>query len=94
MKAVILIGGWCAACLGCWLATLDAAEAENLIRNPSFEQTKPADQFGLVFRDWGGWKYEGECEFRVGHVARRGQTSGLLFGASGPKIRLAQTHQP
>ena len=79
-------------CLGPWLATLDAAEAENLIRNPSFEQTKPADQFGFVFPDWGGWKYEGECEFRVGRVARSGQTSALLFGGSQPKIRLAHTH--
>ena len=71
---------------------LGAAETQNLIRNPSFEQTKPADQFGFVFPDWGGWKYEGECEYRVGRVAHRGQTSALLFGASAPKIRLAQTH--
>ena len=92
MRSLSAIGVWCLACLGSSLAVLGAAEPENLVRNPSFEQTKPADQFGYVFADWGGWKYEGECEFRVGCVAHRGQRSALLFGASAPKIRLAQTH--
>jgi hypothetical protein len=92
VKSLPLLGPWCLIGLVPWLAALGAAEPENLIRNPSFEQTKPADQFGFVFPDWGGWKYEGECEYRVGRVARRGQTSALLFGASAPKIRLAQTH--
>ena len=51
----------------------------------------PADQFGHVFPKWGGWKYEGDCEFRVGRVAHSGKTSCLLFGASPPKIRISQT---
>jgi len=92
MKRLDQFGLWCLMCLAWWPATLGAAEAENLIRNPSFEHTKPADQFGFVFSEWGGWKYEGECEYRVGRVARSGETSALLFGASAPKIRLAQTH--
>ena len=45
----------------------------NLLADPSFEVTKSEDQFGLVFAKWGGWKYEGDCEFRVGHVAHTGQ---------------------
>jgi hypothetical protein len=64
--------------------------AENLASDPSFEVTKSRDQFGLVFARWGGWKYEGDCEFRVGEVARTGRHSCLLYGASGPKIRVVQ----
>ena len=56
-----------------------------------FEQTIAPNQFGHVFKHWGGWKYEGECEFRVGQVAHSGKTSCLLFGASLPKIRITQT---
>ena len=42
----------------------------NLLDDPSFEVSKSKDQFGLVFARWGGWKYEGDCDFRVGEVAR------------------------
>jgi hypothetical protein len=38
---------------------------ENLLPDPSFEQPKPKDRWGLVFARWGGWMYEGQCEFRV-----------------------------
>lgn len=64
---------------------------QNLVPDPSFEEPKPKDQFGGVFAKWGGWKYEGDCEFRVGQVAHTGKTSALLFGASQPKIRITQT---
>jgi hypothetical protein len=64
------------------------AAAENLIEDPSFEQTKEWDQFGLVFAKWGGWKYEGDCAVEVGRVAHSGKTSCLLVGASAPKIRV------
>ncbi len=67
---------------------LEARSQANLIEDPSFELTKPADQFGLVFQKWGGWKYEGQCEFAVGALAHSGKTSALLFGSSAPKIRL------
>src|SRR6516225_2182187 len=62
----------------------------NLLADPSFEITKDKDQFGLVFARWGGWKYEGDCEFRVGRVAHSGEHSCLLFGGSAPKIRVGQ----
>ena len=65
-------------------------ENGNRLEDPSFEMTKDKDQFGLVFAKWGGWKYEGDCEFRVGKVAHGGKHSCLLFGGSAPKIRVAQ----
>ncbi len=65
-------------------------ENGNLLEDPSFEITKDKDQFGLVFAKWGGWNYEGDCEFRVGQVAHTGKHSCLLFGGSAPKIRVAQ----
>lgn len=70
-----------------------AAEAQNLVADPSFEETQQPNQFGWVFKKWGGWKYEGECEFRVGKIAHSGKTSCLLFGGSQPKIRVTQTQK-
>ena len=62
-----------------------AAEAGNLLTDGSFEEPIQRNQFGHVFKHWGGWKYEGDCEFRVGDVAHSGQHSALLFGASALK---------
>lgn len=67
-----------------------ADEGKNLLADPSFEIAKDRDRFGLVFEKWGGWKYEGECEFAVGEVARTGKHSCLLVGGAGAKIRAAQ----
>ncbi len=75
----------------CVAAPSIAAEAENLVVDGSFEDSIPPNQFGHVFKHWAGWKYEGECTFRVGRVAHGGKTSCLLFGVSQPKIRIAQT---
>jgi hypothetical protein len=73
------------------LVLLVSAQAqENLLEDPSFEQPKDKDQFGLVFAKWGGWKYEGDCEFAVGRVAHSGRSSCLLLGRSEPKIRVVQ----
>ena len=70
---------------------LEAARAaENLVEDPSFEMPKERDRFGLVFAKWGGWKYEGDCDFAVGRVARTGKSSCLLVGGNGAKIRAAQ----
>jgi len=75
------------------LSAAAAAEQKNLIADPSFELTKDKDQNGLVFQKWGGWKYEGEAEFRVGQVAHSGKTSCLLFGGNLPKIRVRAIEQ-
>jgi hypothetical protein len=70
------------------VAAAAAQDGGNLLEDPSFEIPKDRDQFGLVFAKWGGWKYEGDCSFEVGRVARTGKSSALLVGLSQPKIRL------
>ncbi len=65
-------------------------QGPNLAEDPSFEIPKDRDQFGLVFAKWGGWKYEGDCSFAVGEVARTGRHSCLLVGGAGAKIRAVQ----
>ena len=72
------------------LSSVTAPAQDNLLEDPSFELTKDKDQFGLVFAKWGGWKYEGDCEFAVGRVAHSGRTSCLLKGGAAPKIRVVQ----
>jgi hypothetical protein len=72
------------------LSCVCAPAQDNLLEDPSFELTKDKDQFGLVFAKWGGWKYEGDCEFAVGRVAHSGRTSCLLKAGAAPKIRVAQ----
>ena len=72
------------------LRPVSGALADNLLADPSFEQTKQKDQFGLVFARWGGWKYEGDCDFRVGQIGHSGKHSCLLAGGIGAKIRIAQ----
>ena len=73
------------------LVPASACGATNLVADPSFEITKDRDQFGHVFAQWAGWKYEGDCEFGVGQIPHTGKTSGLLICRSPGKIRLAQT---
>jgi len=73
-----------------WLAlgAPAASGGENLLPDPSFEAVKPRDRWGLVFRDWGGWIYEGSPVFEIGQVARTGKHSCELIGTRGGKIRL------
>ena len=59
----------------------------DLLEDPSFELTKDKDQFGLVFAKWGGWNYEGDCEFRVGQVAHTRQ-------AFVPAVRRVRSQDP
>ena len=79
-----------AFCVCLIAAPSGAADDVNVLVDPSFEMTKEKDQFGLVFAKWGGWKYEGDCDFRVGQIAHSGKTSCLLVGRSTPKIRVRQ----
>ena len=74
----------CLAALAVWSAGYAAA---NLVPDPSFEQPKEKDRWGMVFDKWGGWMYEGECEFRVSDIAHTGKHSLLMIGGSSPKIR-------
>jgi len=61
--------------------------AQNLIPDPSFEEPREKDRWGLVFTKWSGWIYEGACEFRVSDLAHTGKHSLLIVGGSNPKIR-------
>ena len=82
-----------------WVAAIGLAGAlavqagQNLIPDPSFEETKDRDHFGLVFKKWSGWKYDGDCAFEVGAIAHSGQHSCLLAGYSSPKIRVRANEQ-
>jgi hypothetical protein len=70
------------------LAAAGAARAgENLLPDPSFEQTKTKDRWGHVFEKWGGWVFDGTCEFRASDLARTGKHSLLIVGTDRPKIR-------
>jgi hypothetical protein len=70
------------------LAPLSAQTGPNLLPDPSIEQIQPPNQFGIPFKLWGGWKFEGDCAFRVGEVARTGEHSAELVGGQGCKLRL------
>lgn len=59
----------------------------NLLSDPSFERPQAKNQFGHVFERWGGWIYDGECEFRVSDLAHSGKHSLLMVGGLNPKIR-------
>jgi len=84
-RTVHRIRAWGAASIVLALAVV--AAGENLITDPSFEVPKPRDKFGLVFKDWSGWIYEGGSHFEVGKVARTGKHSCEIVGARGGKIR-------
>jgi hypothetical protein len=69
-------------------STAGASRAgDNLLPDPSFELTKPKDRWGLVFEKWGGWVFDGTCEFRASDLARTGKHSLLIVGTDRPKIR-------
>ncbi|HWG43048.1 MAG TPA: glycoside hydrolase domain-containing protein [Gemmataceae bacterium] len=69
------------------LGTAAVRGGENLVSDPSFEQPKAKDRFGGVFAKWGGWIYEGQCEFRVSDLAHTGKHSLLMVASNAPKIR-------
>jgi hypothetical protein len=82
----------CCAVFPAILRSAPPAEPANQIEDPSFEIPKDRDQFGHVFAKWGGWNYEGDCEFGVGRVPHTGKTSALLECGALGKIRIAQEH--
>lgn len=68
---------------------LGSLYGQNLLKDPSFENTKSRDRWGLVFSDWGGNIYEGASRFEVGTISHAGKTSGLIVGDIGGKIRFS-----
>ncbi|MBI5832738.1 MAG: hypothetical protein HZB16_10580, partial [Armatimonadetes bacterium] len=72
----------------CLMLTASAAWSQNLLVDPSIEQVQQPNQFGVPYAKWGGWKFEGDCRFAVGRIAHQGQTSALLVGGQGAKLRV------
>ena len=60
----------------------------NLFKNPSFEELQPPNQYGHLFKEWGGWKYEQPCRLEIGTIARTGKFSYELVNDQGGKSRL------
>jgi hypothetical protein len=67
---------------------LYAQQPGNLLPDPSIEQTRPKNQFGVPFAVWSGWIFEGSPEFRNGKVSHTGKISAEIVGGQGGKIRL------
>jgi len=64
------------------------AEDENFFKNPSFEKTQQPDQYGHLFKEWGGWKNEQLSRLEIGTIARTGKFSYELVNDHGGKSRL------
>ncbi len=71
-----------------WLGSTQAQTNANLLSDPSIEQPRSKNQFGIPYALWSGWIFEGTSEFRNGSVAHSGQTSAEMVGSQGGKIRL------
>lgn len=67
---------------------LVGASDGNLFKNPSFEETQQPNQFGHVFKDWGGWIYQQPSRMAIGTVAHTGRHSYELSADQGGKVRL------
>ncbi|MCC7490907.1 MAG: hypothetical protein IT204_01090 [Fimbriimonadaceae bacterium] len=70
------------------LFLLTAGAGQNLCPDPSIEATQPRNQFGVPYAKWGGWLFEGACEFRNGRLARTGQSCAELVGGQPGKLRV------
>lgn len=68
------------------------ASAQNLIKNPSFEQlrAKPT-QFGHLFEEQGGWVYESPGKVAVGAIAHTGKYSYEIVNGKGGKTRYSSS---
>ena len=86
--------GVVAAALVGVLCLWQAARAENLFPDPSFEKPMARNRWGHVFSEWSGNIYEGTPTFEVGQVAHTGNTSCEMVGAVGGKIRLFSNEMP
>lgn len=61
---------------------------ENLLPDPSIEEIRPKNQFGIPYSKWSGWIFEGIAEFRNGKIARSGNTCAEILNGHNSKIRL------
>ncbi len=65
-----------------------ASAADNLIPDPSFENTQAADRQGRVFPEWDGWIFAEPGKFEASSIARSGTTSCEMISGRGGKIRM------
>src|ERR1044072_7514003 len=65
-----------------------AQSGANLLPDASIEETQAPNQFGIPYRRWSGWLFEGAGTFRNGKVSHAGATSAALRGTPGVKMRL------
>ena len=80
----IIVAGAALVCL-CWSF---CPAGENLFKDGSFEEVAQPSQFGLVWKNWGGYLYEPAARFAAGAIARSGKLSYEMIGDDGCKIRL------
>ncbi|MGB9677631.1 MAG: hypothetical protein ACPLZ9_03345, partial [Candidatus Ratteibacteria bacterium] len=59
-----------------------------MLPDPSIEEIRPKNQFGIPYGKWGGWIFEGIAEFRNGKIARTGKTCAEILNGFNSKIRL------
>ena len=85
--------GWLGMSLALVTALLaiqgSARSQQNLLPDASIEETQSPNQFGVPYRKWSGWLFEGAGAFRVGKVAHEGKTSAEMDGSPGVKMRLS-----
>ena len=67
---------------------LHAQPGPNLLPDPSIEQTRQKNQFGIPYAVWGGYIFEGSPELRNARIARTGETCAEIVGAQGGKVRV------
>ncbi len=61
---------------------------QNLLPDPSIEETRTPNQFGIPYGKWSGWNFEGGGVFLNGKIAHEGKTCAEIKGSPGCKLRL------
>lgn len=64
------------------------AADKNLFENASFEETQQPNQYGHLFKYWGGWLYEKPSRLALGTIAHSGRYSYEIICDQGGKARL------
>src|SRR5579871_192817 len=87
-QSVYVLFVWLIVLLNARMGRCGAQTGDNLLPDPSIEETQPPNQFGIPYRKWSGWIFEGAGTFHNGKVAHAGATSAELRGNPGVKLRL------
>ena len=90
MKSRILL----ALIIGLGLLGVSSLRAANLFPDPSFEEPQEPDQYGHVFKQWGGWIWDGPARWEASTVAHSGKYSAEIIGDHRTTIRLESKEIP